>query len=138
MPTEGDAVRDAYVASLEAVLRDVADDPMVPDYFRTCALLALGAGEVSRIPDGVRLSPYEVKFTRWPTPGGEWHLIGPAEKLVPGTVIEVLRFNGPRRPSEPVLVAVGFVVAERTVIHRDEGPTRYVVARVSKAVKEVG
>jgi hypothetical protein len=139
LATEQDGVRDAYVAHLEAALRKIASG--VEPGFGTlsgtmCADIArdaLAVGEVERIPDGVKFpSRGEVAFTRWPIPGGDWHLIGPAVLLEPGTVIEVRRFS----ERDSALTAVGRIVAERTVIHRNEGPVRYVVARVSKAVRD--
>lgn len=136
--SEIDAVRDAYVASLEAALDAIRRDVLTLGavWAVDTATAALGVGEVARIPDGIRFRSRQVAFTRWPVPGGEWHLIGPAEMLVPGTVIEVARFNGTRSPTDETVVAVGQVVAERTVIHRDPGPVRYVVTRISRAVKE--
>ena len=140
MATEQDAVRDARVAELEAALRKIAKAPALGsslartlDQYILIAREALGAVEVERIPDGVKFPPRgEVAFTRWPVPGGDWHLIGPAVLLEPGTVIEVQRFMN----KEPALTAVGRIVAERTVIHRKEGPVQYVVARVSRAVRD--
>lgn len=132
LATEQDAVRDAYVAELEAALRAIASGVsgvMAGEIARD----ALGLAEVERIPDGLKWPPRgEVVFTRYPAGDGEWHLFGPAVALEPGTVIEVKRFS--ERDSS--IVAVGRIVAERTVIHRDAGPVRYVIARVSRAVKD--
>jgi hypothetical protein len=139
LATEQEGVRDAYVAHLEAALRKIASgvDPgfgtlsgaMCADIARE----ALALGDVERIPDGVKFPPRgEVAFMRWPVPGGDWHLIGPAVLLEPGTVIEVRRFS----ERDSALTAVGRIVAERTVIHRKEGPVQYVVARVARAVRD--
>jgi len=140
MGTATDAVRDAYVAHLEAVLRKLAEPPklgssLAREFDRRILLArdALALGDLERIPDGVKFPPRgEVAFTRWPGPDGAWHLIGPAVMLEPGTVIEVKRFT--ERGAS--LVAVGQIVAERTVIHRKEGPVQYVVARISRAVRD--
>ena len=76
----------------------------------------------------------EVAFTRWPVGDKDaaWHLIGPDARLEPGTMVRVERFS----ERDAALVAVGRVVAEREVIHRDRGPVRYVVTRISKAVRD--
>ena len=134
--SEQDAVHDAYVADLERALGLIMRPATLPQDARRIAAEALGEGAVVRIPDGITLVPRQVTFTRFPFPGGHWCLIGPADMLVTGTVIEVERFNGTRKPRDTALVAVGHVVAERTVIHKDTGPARYVIARVSRAVKE--
>lgn len=146
--TEQDAVRDAYVAELEAALRTIAAGvgPAQPigsgvgpgfnwlpaEQLRAIAADALGLAEVQRIPDGVKWPHDSVAFIRYPGSEGEWHLIGPAVLLEPGTVVEVKRFT----ERDKVLVAVGRVVAERTVIHRERGAVQYVVTRVSRATRE--
>lgn len=138
--SEQDAVRDAYVAELEAALRVIAAPPTLGasiartlDQRILIAREVLGMAEVERIPDGVSFPPRgEVAFTRYPVPGGAWHLIGPADRLERGSVIEVRKFG----EREPTLVAVGQTVAERTVFHRDAGAVRYVVARISRAVRD--
>lgn len=140
LATEQEAVRDAYVAQLESALRRIATVPALGSSIaRTldqCILLArdaLGSGDIERIPDSITIPAHgEIAFTRYPVADGGWHLIGPAVALEPGTVVEVQRF----RDKEPTLTAVGQIVAERTVIHRDRGPVQYVVARVSKAVRD--
>lgn len=140
LDTEQDAVRDARIVELEAALRALATAPPLGaslarelDRRILIAREALGAVEVERIPDGVRWPKGEVVFTRWPVGSdGEWHLIGPAVMLEPGTVVEVSRFS----ERDSAVVAVGRIVAERTVIHKIEGPVRYVVARVSRAVRD--
>lgn len=137
--SEQDAVRDAYVAHLENALRTIAagvEPGIVTIGGKSAAEIAteaLGIGDIERIPDGVSFPPPgKVAFTRYPASKGDWHLIGPANLLEPGGLIEVQRFT----ERDPTLVAVGQVVAERTVIHRKQGPTRYVVARISKAVRD--
>lgn len=136
--TERDAVCDAYVVTLEAALRKIASG-VEPGFGTlsgtTCAEIAreaLGLGEVERIPDGVKWPHDSVAFTRYPNADGDWHLIGPSAMLEPGTVIEVQRFS----EREPALVAVGRVVAKRSVIHRKRGTVQYVVTRVSRATRE--
>lgn len=140
-PSEKDAVRDAYVARLEAALREVAGAGRIGssiarelDRCILTARVALEIGDIERIPDDVHFPPHgEVAFTRYPaTPTGEWHLIGPADRLEPGAVIEVQKFS----QRDTTLVAVGQIVAERAVIHRKGGPTQYVIARISKAVRD--
>lgn len=137
--SEKDAIRDAYIAELEAALRKIASG--VELGFGTlsgtmCADIAreaLGLGDVERIPDGMKWPPRgEVVFTRYPVGDGEWHLFGPAVMLEPGTVVAVQRF----KQRDASIVAVGRIVAERTVIHRDAGPVQYVIARVSRAVRD--
>jgi hypothetical protein len=139
LATEQDAFRDAHVAELEAALRKIAEGADAGGTFSgtDCADIAreaLGLNEVERIPDGVKFPPRgEVAFTRYPVPdGGNWHLIGPSVLLEPGMVVEVQKFT----ESKPTLVGVGRIVAERTVVHRGIGPVCYVVARVSRAVRE--
>ncbi len=136
LASEADAVRDARVAELEDALRQIATVPALGSSLaRTldrCILIAreaLGAAEVEVIPAGIKFPRGEVAFTRYPaSDDGTWHLIGPDVLLVEGTVIEVQRFT----ESEPSLVGVGRVVAERTVVHHDAGPVRYVVARIAR------
>ena len=140
LATDQDAIRDARVVELEAALRTIAAGGDAGGSFSgtQCAEIAreaLGAGEVERIPGGVRWQRDAVMFTRYPPPDGDWHLIGPAVLLEPGMVIEVERFTG-KRKQDMALVAVGRIVAERTVIHKDVGPVQYVVARLSRAVKD--
>lgn len=145
-----DAVRDAYVAHLEAALRRIASgvgparpigpgvgpgfNPLSVEDCSQIAREALALGDIERIPDGVKFPPRgEVAFIRWPVgEDGTWHLVGPAVMLEPGTVIEVQKFT----ERDATLVAVGQIVAERTVIHRKEGPVQYVVARISRAVRD--
>lgn len=135
-----DAVRDAYVAQLEAALRTIAESgklgSSIARELDRCILVAreaLALGDIERIPDGVKFPPHgEVAFTRYPVSSGDWHLIGPAVLLELGHVVEVQKFT----ESKPTLVAVGHVVAERTVIHRKEGPVRYVITRILKAVRD--
>lgn len=138
--TEADAIRDAHLARLEAALRKIATDPLMTiEHARRLSGQVTTTGVLASIPDGTSFRSREVAFTHWPAPRGRtWHLIGPADMLVPDTVIEVLR-RGPgdrRGEDRAALVAVGPVVAERTVIHRGLGPTRYVITRISRAVKE--
>jgi hypothetical protein len=137
-PSEQDAMRDAYVARLEAALGKIAAG--VEPGFGTlsgtmCAEIAreaLGEGDIVRIPEGVALKPHEVRFVRWPAPDGEWHLVGPAEFLQVGSVVEIERFS----QRDLALAGVGAVVAERVIAHRESGPTRYVVTRIARAVRE--
>lgn len=140
--TEQDAVRDAYVAKLEDALRQIGTIPALgASIARTldqCILIArntLAEGDVKRIPDGIKWPHGKVVFTRYPAAKGDWHLIGPAVLLEPGTVIEVERFSGTRK-QDVTLVGVGQIVAERTVVHKDAGPVRYVIARISRAVRD--
>ncbi len=140
LATEQDATRDAYVAHLEAALRRIATVPALgASIARTldqCILIArdaLASDVVERIPDGMKWPPRgEVVFTRYPVGDGDWHLFGPAVLLEPRSVVEVTRFS----ERDATLVGVGQIVAERTVVHRDVGPVSYVIARVSKAVRD--
>lgn len=63
--------------------------------------------------------------------------MGPAARLVAGTTVEVVRFNGLSRPIERVPVVLGDVVADRVVHHREGGPAWYVVVTFSGAAKGV-
>lgn len=136
--TERDAVRDAYVAKLEDALRQIGKIPTLgASIARTldqCILIArntLAEGDIERIPDGMKWPRDKVVFTRYPAGEGDWHLIGPSVMLEPGTVIEVKRFTD----RDATLVGVGQIVAERAVVHKDTGPVQYVIARISRAVK---
>lgn len=93
---------------------------------------------MDRVRSGWRFHPgMPVEFTRFPAPGGEWHVIGPAARLVSGATVDAEQFNGVTGRTKFVPVVVGEVVVERVVRHRASGPARYVIARFVRADKEV-
>jgi hypothetical protein len=77
------------------------------------------------IPGNVKLVRDEVAFANYLD---TWHLVGPATALPVGDIVEVTRFTD----GSEEMVLVGGYVAERTVHHKNGGPTRYVIATIDR------
>lgn len=86
------------------------------------------------IPPGVysyRMEPQFVSHWDRARPGPEWFVFGPAEKVMPGGVVEVID-----RQATHSFVTVLDLVGERTVNKRDSTQIQFVLATFDRCVEE--
>lgn len=89
--------------------------------------------DMDTVPSGIYRYDYKPAFVTWPKTNGEWHIWGPEDLCVPGTVVQVEKYS---EPGVTDYFEILDHVAERVVRKQNGMRVRFVMCTFDRTVTE--